>query len=182
MRVTQINLNRCTLTCHKLAMDSFLVSRDMTRQFVADFPLELLSLMQEMDPLHVVKVSNNSYEFFSGWHWLACCRENNLDKISVINHSASTDEEIKKSAWCYSLSNELRSLHRANGLAQMELLMETMPQKMRRELLGHLYCRSTVSGVELLSGETRAAVRNQMTKTRQLKSGTKTVLQQLVGE
>jgi hypothetical protein len=180
MRVTQINLNRCILTCHKLAMDSYLVSRNMTRQFVADFPLELISQMQEMEPVHIVSVGRNSYEFFSGWHWLAYCRENNLDKISVVKHSTSPDEEIKKRAWCYSLSNELRSLHRGDGLAGMESLMKAMPETMRRELLGNLYSRSTVKSVELLSDETRAAVRNQMAKIRQPKSG-KTILEQLIG-
>ncbi|EGG99008.1 hypothetical protein imdm_1627 [gamma proteobacterium IMCC2047] len=66
----------------------------MIRQFVADFSLDTLSLMQKMEPLHIVSVDKNSYEFFSGWHWLACCREKNLDKVAVIKHPTSTDEEI----------------------------------------------------------------------------------------
>ena len=181
MRAAQIHLKHATFMCHPLAKTSYLFSRSAKRQFTADFSPDLISLMQEQDPLHIIQVNKKSYQFFSGWYWLPYCRENNLEKISVIKHSINTNEYIEKRAWSYLLSNELKSGHRDVGLAQMDQLMTKIPKVLRKELLGKLYRPSTGKIVELLAAETRAAVRNQRRKMGPPKAHT-TILEKLIGE
>jgi len=150
------------------------------RQFACDYSQYLVNLMQQQEPLHVVEIADKSYKFFGGWYWLSQARKNNLEKINVIKHKIDAGD-IQKWAWSYLLNVELKSLHRTGGLAHMERVMEQMPKGLRIELLGGLYRRSAVKTVEVLSGESRSAIRHQM-PTKGKATDDRTILDQLTGE
>ena len=180
MSVTQIDLSLNKLSCHESALIAFNQSKNVMRQFDGDYPIDLVRLMQQQEPLHVVKCDDKSYRFFAGWYWLSYARKNNLNKIWIIKHLVNVDE-IQKWAWSYLLSVELKTLHRGDSLAHMAGLMAKMPRGLRAELLGGLNSRSAVKIVEKLSGETRAAIRYQM-PTQDKSTDDRTILDQLIGE
>ena len=180
MRAAQIHLKHATFMCHPLAKTSYLFSRSVKRQFTADFSPNLISPDARTGSTAHYSGQQKSYQFFSGWYWLPYCRENNLKKSLSLNIRSIQMSISKKRAWSYLLSNELKSSHRMLALAQMDQLMTKIPKVLRKELLGKLYRPSTGKIVELLAGETRAAV-----ETKGENGSTKahtTILEKLIGE
>lgn len=178
MAVTKIfkslSLRHCSLSCHELARPAYALSKDLKQQISnKKLPIEFIALSQALEPVHVIKVSKNTFEFFAGWHWLDECHIRLLHEISIIIHKHIKSREIVKTAWAYQLSKHCCDLHRGSNLAQLTELLDTIPLSVRKQLLKDSYSYSALQTVSNLTNESRSAIRNQLRKVKTTKIETK---------
>lgn len=158
MKKTTIAINTECIQCHPHAIDAWLFSQQKVHQYsVENIGTELVSLMQNLDPIHGVKNDDGSVRFFAGWRWLALAQRNNIKKISAIIYNNPSNDLINRFSWAYLLSSELSSSHRKNNLAYMSDLLKKIP----KDLTSSIYQSYEAKSFELLSGETPSAVKHQ---------------------
>lgn len=183
-KIRSVSLRRCSLSCHELARPAYALSKDLKHQINnRQLPQEFITLSQTLEPVHVIEVSNNSFEFFAGWQWLDDCQIRQLQDISIIIHKHIPSREIAKTAWAYQLCKHSSDLHRSSNLAQLTKLLEKIPSNIKKQILNGSYSSSALQTVSNLTNESRSAIRNQLTKAKATNKETepKSILSELLG-
>lgn len=158
MKKTTLIITSDCVQCHPDALDAWWFSQRKVHQYeIEKLGVDLVSLMQELDPIHAVKRNDGSLLFFAGWFWLGLAQRNSIKKISAIIYNNPSNDLIKRSSWAYLLSSELSSSHRKHNLAYMSDLLKKIP----KDLTSSIYQSFEAKSFELLSGETPSAVKYQ---------------------
>jgi len=156
-------LDKIKIECHKVAIKQYMKTKDFSYQYPnLRLTEENLQLFQNLNPLHVVQISKNEYQFFSGWFWFGICRQHDCKKITIVIHSDISLKEIEKIAWANLLSDQFKTFHRKNNLSQIVEYLDLMPKHIRHNLFTNVYSISSSIIVENLSHETRGSIRNQI--------------------
>jgi len=165
------------IECNAGAIDAWQFSQRKVNQYQTNkLSFEIVTLMQQLDPLHVIKNSRGNYEFFAGWHWLVLAQRSNIDKISAIIYDKPIESLIKDSAWAYLLNSEFKSSQRKHNLAYMSDLLKKVP----KNLNDSIYQNFDKKSFELLSSETLSAVKNQKNIS-QPDNNEESILNQILG-
>lgn len=153
-------LKHSNFSCHSAIKHLYVHSKNINLQ--CDLPDNLVKEMQNLQPLHVVKISKKEYKFFAGWILLPLCRKVDLEKISVVVHTGLSDDKLLEYSIIYLLSFHLNSIHRSSNLSQLQTLLEKISPQLRKKILGDSYSCSPQVCVTNLSNETRSAIQHQM--------------------
>ena len=161
-----------TLSCHRSAQDAEYFDRQIKKQYVGEnLSGEIQSLVSSINFPLVLKIDKNNYKYISGWDNL---KANKKNKIFVILLGDSLDDnQIKNISWSYVISNQMWSWHRSSNLSSMVGFLRSCPKDLldsqiqKINQLKSTQIKSELILTEFLSNETRAVVRNQITKNTQ---------------
>lgn len=100
------------------------------------------------------------YHFFANWHYLHELKRRNIQKVSAVIFDAVDDKDILQIALSSELNTQVLSAQRASELKQLHDLFAYYPES-QRKMLSMYQTTSATKLVEVLSGETRSAIRHQ---------------------
>jgi hypothetical protein len=181
MKIKKISLGKCTLSCHKLSKLAYQLSKDLKHQIPSEnLHTDFIQMSQSLEPLHVIQLSLNRFEFFAGWHWFDLCLSRDIGEAIIIIHQSVTSEKLKNFAWTYQLSTWAVDLHRKTNLAQISAFVDQVPLDVRKLLFERHHSYSALTTVSSLTNETRSAIRNQLGKPTKNITQTSSILKDLL--
>ncbi len=126
----------------------------------------LVEKSQSLSPIHVVKapLKPGHYLCFSGFQHAALLRKLEVKNAWSIIHEMRDETAILEHAWLSEIVNQLGAAHRSEALKGVHDLINLAPKTMRKLLAKNCSSGSAMTLTEVLTGESRSAVRNQFPK------------------
>ena len=180
-KIKTIRLNKCTLSSHELARPAYVLSKNLKYQMPREkLHADSIKISQSLEPLHVIQLTSDHFEFFAGWHWFDLAVSRSNSEAVVIIHKDIASREIRNFAWTYQLSMLAVDLHRETNLAQIKTLVQQIPLDIRKHHFKIHHSSSALKTVANLTKETRAAIRNQLRKPTKPIPQTSSILSELL--
>jgi hypothetical protein len=158
LKAINLSIKTNKFCIHPSAIKAYEFSNSKIFQYnLSSLSLSTLKALQQLDPLHVLKVNTKEYYFFSGWLWLNHVFDQNLENVATVIYPNITSKEAESFSWNYLIANELKSCHRKENLVFMSSLINNAPKSIKNDLYENLQPKT----FEALSGETASSVKHQ---------------------
>ena len=160
MLVQKISLEH--LACHPEITELYALSLTATlnenNELLSD---EAIIFMQKNTPLHVVKLDDKLYGFFSNWEALTALKNRGIKNVAVIIHNHVTPDEIQN--WAY-LSVITKGAYPSQEKAQLKYLHQVLKQSRNlwRRIFKAEKPRTASSAIQQLTRLTRSQVRTKL--------------------
>lgn len=179
--LADLYLRKITLTCHPHAERGWNSWNDLIRQFSpSSLPLKTLQLLQEYEPIHVIKSSSkNQYQFISGFPSVTLVNSLHFKKATFTIHDKLTSEEIELISWIQVFKTSLYDLDNTCGLASFYgAVNQNIPGRICRLLTQHK--KLTRPWLSNICGVTENALRWQLNKIGKPSTRIKSVFDRIV--
>ena len=177
----RLKTDKLNLECHPSARRAWQCWSSLSHQFTPqNLPLETLILLQETEPLYVIRSSTSrKYSFFSGFSSVMIINDKLIQKATFCAYKNLSLDEIERLAWANILKTMLFDLDRNIGLGSMyEVINQHMPTGLCRKFFG----RKTLSRARLadLSGAPESALRWQGEHSKESNNSNESILSKIL--
>lgn len=155
-----------TLFCHPLAKTYFNLDRSSLPKIGHPSKLSDAALLQlqQLNPTAVMRKDKNQFYFFGNWALLDDLHLRSLPvQVMLWPVNSLTEEQIEELAWYSVFARAINGVNRQHTLSGLVKILQDKPRGANKLLLPeHSTVRSPVNIVQLLTDDTRAAIRHQL--------------------
>lgn len=175
------------LFCHPFAKPYFNLDRSSLPKIGHPSKLsdEALLQLQQLNPTTVIRKDKAQFYFLANWALLDDLRLRSLPVQVMFWPSKSlTEEQIKELAWYSVFARAINGVNRHHTLSGLVKILQDKPRGANKLLLPEQSTvRSPVNIVQLLTDETRAAIRHQLNQNcKKFSDAEKTELERMLSD